>query len=289
MAIDHDSLMTFDIPEVRQSYGAHDVALFGLSVGMGQDPLDLRELAYAGGLTDDRRAMPAMANVLGHPGFWLDDPATGVDAARVLHGEQAMVLHADLPPEGEVVAKTRVTGIVDKGAGRGALLYSEKAIRDAATGAPLATCRATTVLRGDGGFGGPAGPVREAHRLPDTAPAHVFDTPTRPEQALLYRWNGDPNPLHLDPRAALGAGFERPILHGLCTFGCAAHALLAVLCDYDASRFGAMKGRFTAFVYPGETLRTEIWTDGSFRTRVVERDTIAIGNGLFRHRGTGWV
>ncbi|HBM60907.1 MAG TPA: 3-alpha,7-alpha,12-alpha-trihydroxy-5-beta-cholest-24-enoyl-CoA hydratase [Citreicella sp.] len=286
MAIDYDRLRAFDIPEVRQSYGPAQVAQYALSIGMGQDPMDLRQLAYVGALAEDRRVMPAMVNILGHPGFWLGRPETGVDALRLVHGEQGMTLHQTLPPEGTVIAKTRVTGLVDKGEGRGALLYSEKQIREAETGTLLATCRGTTFLRGDGGFGGPDGPVKPPHPLPDTAPDHVFDTPTRPEQALHYRWNADPNPLHLDPRVAAKAGFDRPILHGLCSFGCAAHALLAVLCDYDADRFGAMDGRFTAVVYPGETLRTEIWQDGSFRTRVLERDKIAIGNGLFRQRET---
>ncbi|MEO1910176.1 MAG: MaoC/PaaZ C-terminal domain-containing protein [Paracoccus sp. (in: a-proteobacteria)] len=276
--------MNFDIPEVRQSYGPVEVARFGLSIGMGQDPMDMKQLAYVGALADDQRAMPAIANILGHPGFWLGRPETGVDAVRLVHGEQGMTIHRTLPPEGRVIAKTRVTGLVDKGEGRGALLYSEKEIREAESGMLLATCRGTTFLRGDGGFGGPDGPVKRPHPLPDGDPHHVFDTPTRPEQALAYRWNADPNPLHLDPRVAGKAGFARPILHGLCTFGCAAHALLAVMCDYDADLFGAMDGRFTTFVYPGETLRTEIWSEGSFRTRVLERDSIAIDNGYFQRR-----
>ncbi|WBU56273.1 MaoC/PaaZ C-terminal domain-containing protein [Paracoccus sediminicola] len=284
MAIDYDHLLNFDIPEIRQSYGAAEVARYGLSVGLGQDPLDMRQLAYLDALKDDRRVMPAIVNVLGHPGFWLARPETGVDAVRLVHGEQGMTIHQTIPPEATIVAKTRVTGLVDKGEGKGALLYYEKQVHDEDNGALLATCRGTTFLRGDGGFGGPTGPTKRAHQLPDSAPSHVFDTPTRPEQALLYRWNGDPNPLHLDPRAADAAGFERPILHGLCSFGLAAHALLAVMCDYDAERFGAMDARFTAHVFPGETLRTEIWDDGSFRTIAVERDKMVIGNGRFQYR-----
>ncbi|EPX77100.1 MaoC/PaaZ C-terminal domain-containing protein [Litoreibacter arenae] len=284
MAIDRDHLMNFDIPEMRQSYGPRDAAQYALSIGMGQDPMDMSQLAYVGGLQDDIRVMPAIANVLGHPGFWLSDPATGVDALRVVHGEQGMTVHAPIPVEATIRAKTRVTGLIDKGEGRGALLYSEKEIHDEATGTLLATCRGTTFLRGDGGYGGASDTPKPVHQLPDTAPDHVFETQTRPEQALLYRWNADPNPLHLDPRVAEGAGFERPILHGLCTFGCAAHALLATLCDYDAGRFGAMDARFTAHVFPGETLRTEVWKDGSFRTIVTERDKVAIGNGLFQFR-----
>lgn len=284
MAIDYDHLMNYDIPEVRQRYGPQDLSLFGLSVGMGQDPMDMRQLPFVGGIADDIRAMPAIANVLGHPGFWIGNPDTGVNALKLVQGEQGLTLHNNIPTSGEIIAKTRVTGIVDKGEGRGALLYYEKVVRNAQDDSLLATCRGTTFLRGDGGFGGPTGPVKTTHPIPGTAPDHIFDSPTRPEQALLYRLNGDPNALHTDPRTAKKAGFERPILHGLATFGFAAHAVLAVLCDYDANRFGDMDARFTAFVYPGETLRTEIWNDGSFRTRVIERDKIAINNGLFKHR-----
>lgn len=285
MAIDYDHLMNFDIPEVRQSYGPRDWGLYALSIGMGHDPLARDELAFLAALEDDGRVMPAIVNVLGHPGFWLSNPATGVDAPRLLHGEQGMTIHADLPQEATILGKTPVTGLVDKGAGKGALLYYEKTLTEEGSGRLLASCRGTTFLRGDGGFGGPEGPVKKPHILPEAPPDHVFEARTRPEQALLYRWNADPNPLHLDPRVAERAGFERPILHGLCTFGCAGHALLAVLCDHDPARFGSMDARFTAHVFPGETLRTEIWADGSFRTIAVERDKVVIGNGLFKERG----
>lgn len=282
--IDHDRLLNFDIPEVVQAYGPREVANYALSVGMGRDPMDMNALPFLAALKDDLRVMPGIVNVLGHPGFWLANPATGVDAGRLVHGEQGFTIHNDLPPEGVVRAKTRVTGLVDKGERRGALLYYEKVIVNDADGTPLATCRGTTVLRANGGFGGPDGPIKTPHAMPDGAPMHVFETEIRPEQALLYRWNGDPNPLHLDPRAAREAGFERPILHGLCTFGCAAHALLVVLCNHDASRFGSMEGRFTAPVYPGETLACEIWEDGSFRAIVRERDKTVLNNGIFHFR-----
>ncbi|WP_319530171.1 MaoC/PaaZ C-terminal domain-containing protein [uncultured Cohaesibacter sp.] len=284
MAIDYEHLLNFDIPEVRQRYGDAEVARFGLTIGLGQDPMDLRQLRYVAALADDRRAMPAIVNVLGHPGFWLSDPRTGVDALKVVHGEQGMEIHHTIPPEGHIAAKTRVTGIVDKGEGRGALLYFEKTIIDLDRDLHLATCKGTTFLRGDGGFGGPSGPVKVPHQVPDRAPDYFMDMPTRPEQALGYRWNGDSNPLHLDPRVAKRAGYDRPILHGLSSLGTAAHAILSLLCDYDDERFGAMDARFTAFVYPGETLRTEIWSDGSFQTRALERDKIVIGNGLFKFR-----
>ncbi|MDO5371685.1 MaoC family dehydratase, partial [Paracoccus sp. (in: a-proteobacteria)] len=170
---------------------------------------------------------------------------------------------------------------IDKGEGKGALLYTEKELRDAETGTLLATTRNTTFLRGDGGFGGPGGPAKPVHKLPETEPDGAAEVQTRPEQALYYRWNGDDNALHLDPEVAARAGFERPIMHGMCFLGMTAHVLLAQLCGHDTSRFRGLDARFTASVYPGETLRVEFWKDGSFRTRVVERDVIAIGNGKF--------
>jgi acyl dehydratase len=278
MAIDYDHLMNFPIPEVRQRVSPRDVVFYALSVGLGQDPLDRRQLDYV----DPHRALralPSMAVVLGHPGFWLRDPRTGVDAVRLVHGEQGIRLHRPLPTDGEIIGRTRVTGLVDKGAGKGALLYSEKQVVDSATGDLLATTTSTTFLRGDGGFGGPEGPVRPPHPMPEDPPDLVIDLATRPEQALYYRLNGDDNPLHADPDTAEKAGFPRPILHGLCTLGVVAHALLRALGDYHASRFRGLDLRFTAPVYPGETIRTEIWRHGAFRARVVERDVVVVNNG----------
>ena len=220
-----------------------------------------------------------MAVVLGHPGFWLRNPATGVDAVRLVHGEQSIELLHPIPVEGEIVAKTRVTGILDKGEGKGALLFSEKTVRIAASGELIAITRSTTFLRGDGGFGGPTGPVALPHTLPESAPDITIELATRPEQALIYRLNGDDNPLHSDPVTAAKAGFPRPILHGLCTAGVVTLALLAGLCNYDAARLTGWRLRFTSPVYPGETIVTEIWRDGSFRARIKERDVIAINNG----------
>jgi acyl dehydratase len=284
MPIDYEALKAFDIPEVRQRVSANDVMLYALSIGLGQDPMDAAQLDY---VTEKRlRAMPAMANVLGYAGFWLADPRTGVDAVKLVHGEQSMTIHATLPTEGMVIGKTRVTEIIDKGAGKGALLYSSRDIHDAG-GKLLATIDGTTFLRADGGFGGPSGPVKAPHPLPDRAPDAVLDLATRPEQALLYRLNGDMNPLHSDPELAGRAGFPRPILHGLCSFGVIAHALLKSLCAYDAEKFGRMDLRFTAPVFPGETIRTEIFHEpggAAFRARVVERDIIVANNGMFRFR-----
>lgn len=275
--IDYDKLRNYPIPEVRQRVTPRDAVFYALSVGLGQDPLDERQLDFV----DTRRplrALPSMALVLGYPGFWLGNPATGVDAVRIVHGEQSLTLHHLLPVQGEIVAQTRVTGLVDKGDGKGALLYSEKELRDS-NGTLLAVTGSTTFLRGDGGFGGPSGPVKSPNPMPETPPDTVLDLPTRPEQALYYRLNGDDNPLHADPSVAARAGFPRPILHGLCTLGVVAHALLRVLGHYEALSMKNLSLRFSAPVYPGETIRTEIWRNGAFRARVVERDVVVVNNG----------
>jgi len=278
MAIEYEKLLNYPIPEVRQSLTRQDAAFYALSIGLGQDPMDARQLDFV----DHHRAMqavPSMAVVLCHPGFWVRDERTGVDAVRVVHGEQAIELHRPLPVEAELVGRTRVTGIVDKGEGKGALLYSEKQVRGV-DGTLYATTRSTSFLRGDGGFGGPAGPVRTPHPMPDTAPDITVDLATRAEQALYYRLNGDDNPLHADPAVAAKAGFPRPILHGLCTLGVVTHALIRALADYRAAALRALDLRFSAPVLPGETIRTEIWLGGAFRARVVERDTIVVNNGM---------
>ena len=279
MPIDPETLLNYPIPEIRQTLTRRDSILYALSVGMGSDPMNPAQLDFV----DQHRvlrAMPSMAVVLAHPGFWLADPATGVDAVRLVHGEQGVVWHAPLPVEGELIGRSRVTGLVDKGPGRGALLYFEKIVSDAATGQKLVTSTSTVFLRGDGGFGGSSGPVRPVAPAPEGVPDSVIDLPTRPEQALLYRLNGDDNPLHADPQFAARAGFPRPILHGLCTLGVVTHALLAGLCAYDPQRLRALSLRFSAPVFPGETIRTEFWQNGAFRARVLERDVLVVNNGL---------
>jgi len=276
--IKYDELLRYPISEGRQKLSRRDTALYALSVGLGQDPLDTRQLQFV----DSTRALPAlpfMAVVLAPHGFWMADPKTGIDVVRLVHGEQSMQFHAPLPVDGEVIGRTRIVDIIDKGDGKGALLYTSKELIDATTGELITSLHSTTFLRGDGGFGGPNGPVKPIHTLPERAPEFRVELRTRPEQALLYRLNGDYNPLHSDPAVAAKAGFDRPILHGLCTLGLCGHALLRTLCDYDASRMRSLALRFSSPVFPGETLAIEIWSDGSFRAQAVERQVTVINNG----------
>lgn len=280
MAIDYDELMTWRFTDIEQTYSEKDTILYALGVGFGADPLDRGQLRYV--YEEGLAALPSMAVVLGYPGLWIRDPGTGIDWVKLLHGEQGFEIHQPLPAEGTVVGRTRVTGIVDKGAGKGVLIYTERTIHDKASGRKLASLTSTMFCRGDGGFGGPDGPVSPPHPLPEAEPDEVCDLPTMAQAALIYRLSGDPNPIHVDPQIAKAAGFDRPILHGLCTLGVAGHAILKVCCGYQPNRLKSLRLRFSAPVFPGETIRTEIWRDGnavSFRSRVVERDVVVLNNG----------
>ncbi|MDE0945038.1 MAG: MaoC/PaaZ C-terminal domain-containing protein [Alphaproteobacteria bacterium] len=280
MAIDYDKILNWPFEEVVQSYDTRDSILYALGVGLNMDPMDEEQLRFT--YEDNMQALPTMAVVLGTPGFWVKDPDSGIDWVKVLHGEQGMVLHKPLPAAATVAATTKVTEIIDKGEGKGALLLQERTVTDTATGDKLATLYSTTFARGDGGFGGPTTGARPVHALPDREPDMTCDLPTLPQAALIYRLSGDYNPLHADPAVAKGGGFKAPILHGLCTFGVAGHAILKSCCDYDPSRFKSMNLRFSSPVYPGETIRTEMWKDGnviSFRASVLERDVMVLNNG----------
>lgn len=280
MAIDYEKLKARKFEDVEQSYTERDTMLYALGIGLGQDPMDEQQLNFV--YEEQLRSLPTMSVVLGAPGFWAKDPGTGLDWVKILHGEQGLINHKPLPAQATVVGKTRITEIVDKGADKGALLFVERDVIDKATGDLLATLTSTTFCRGDGGFGGPTGPTPQPHALPERAPDEVCDLPTLPMSALIYRLSGDYNPLHADPKVAAAGGFKQPILHGLCTFGVAGHAILKTCCGYRPERLKSMQLRFSAPVYPGETIRTEIWRDGdvvSFRSKVVERDIVVLNNG----------
>lgn len=287
MAIDPDRLLNLHIPDNEQSYTVKDSILYALGCGFGLPPSDEGQLTFV--YEKDIRALPTMAVVLAHPGFWIRDLDTGVDWVKVLHGEQGLSLHKPLRPEGTVVGSTRVTDVVDKGQGRGALILWQRTLYDKMTGDRLATIDQTSFCRGDGGFGGSPSAPSQPHRIPDRAPDLACVLATSPQSALIYRLSGDRNPVHADPAIARAAGFERPISHGLATFGVAGHALLRSLGGYDADCIRSMDVRFTAPVYPGETLNTEMWQEAGhvcFRVKSVERDVVAIDNGhaILDHR-----
>lgn len=283
MSLDAERLLTLKIPDSSQSYSALDAMRYALSLGLGADPMDERQLRFV--YERDLRVLPSLGVVLAHPGFWPRTLATGLDWVKILHADQRLVMHRPLPGSAVVRGQARVVDVIDKGPGRGALVVCERLISDATSGEPLCTSTYTMFCRGDGGFGGPPRTAVPPPPVPEREPDAVCDLPTLPQMALLYRLNGDMNPLHADPKVARQAGFERPVLHGLATFGIACHAVLRSLCEYDPAGLKSMFGRFTAPVYPGETLRTRLWREPggfSYTVEVLERRVIAINNGSGR-------
>jgi len=275
-------------PPRRFSYGDREVMLYALSLGMGADPLDRDELAFV--YEKELKVIPTATTVLAEgaqaaPGAAVELPAnhrrSQINYLMVLHGEQKIELHRPLPSSGAFTAEIRTTGAFDKGE-KGALIVNETLWRDSA-GAPVATLTSTTFARGDGGFGGPSEGAPEPHRVPSRRPDLTIELSTRRDQALLYRLNGDRNPLHSDPDVAARAGFARPILHGLCTYGLTCRAVLKAVADLDPDRILSHQARFSAPVFPGDSVAVDLWQDGrcvSFEARVPERDVTVIRNGL---------
>ena len=281
MTFSYDKILNWPFDDVVETYAMRDSIIYALGLGFGFNPTDPGELKYV--YENGLRTFPTMPVVLGHPGPWMTDPESGIDYVKVLHGEQHLEIHHDLPVEGTVVAENKVIDVVDKGADKGALITSERKLYEQTSGDLLCTQKSVIFARGNGGFGGPVTASPKPHMLPDREPDATVDIPTSPQAALLYRLNGDYNPLHADPAVAEKAGFKAPILHGLASFGIAARAVLQSLNNTDSSRLKSFGLRFSAPVYPGETISTEIWRDGnevSFRARVPERDVIALTNGL---------
>src|SRR6266704_2911350 len=277
MGLDHSLVGVPSEPQVR-SWDSKDALLYAVGVGAGLgDPLRELEFTTENCECIEQKVLPTFGVLIAQAGTGrrLGD----FDRALLVHAEQAVELHRPIPVEGTVRTVSTVTGIHDKGSG--ALVVTENAAVDAASGEPLVTSRSGAFIRGEGGFGGGRG-GSEPWRRPDRAPDHRVVQPTRPEQALLYRLSGDRNPLHADPKFAARGGFSQPILHGLCTYGMTGRALLHALCGSDPARFRSMSGRFTRPVLPGDTLVVSIWRDRGgtalFRT-ATEDGTVVIDRG----------
>jgi acyl dehydratase len=285
LTLAYDTLLHWPFEDIEESYDERDTILYALGLGIGAKPTDPDQLRFV--YEDGLAALPTMAVTLGYPGLYLADPRAGVDWKRMLHGEQGLVVHRPLAPSGRIVSTNRIDAIVDKGEGKGALVYTTREQRNAATGELVVTLTSTAFCRADGGFGGPTGPVKQAHPVPAGEPDLVVDTPTLPQAALIYRLNGDRNPIHADPRVATEAGFDQPVLHGLCTYGIAGHALLGALCAHRPERLRRLNARFSAPVFPGDILSTSIWREGAgraaFRCSVAARGTVVVDNGYVEH------
>ncbi len=279
--MDTERLLSYPIPDVEQRYTERDTMLYALGLGLGADPLDEVELRYV--YERDLLALPTMAVVLGQTGPWSADPLLGIDRPRVLHAAMEVQLDRPLPTAAQVRASEKVLALVDKGRDKGVLMVTERRIVDAASGQALALLRSTAMLRGNGGGGEAFGSVPRPHVMPQRPPDRASEVPTLPRQALIYRLSGDYNPLHADPGLAHSVGFERPILHGLCSFGIAVASLIRDWCGGDPRQLRRMAVRWTAPVLPGETLRIESWRDGSqlsFRADVVQRGVKVMDHGV---------
>lgn len=261
------------------SYSDREVMLYALGIGLGRDPLDEGELRFV--TEKSLLVMPSFATIPGFSQRLLTD-ADGLDRVKLVHGEQRLELHQPLPAAATLAGEVRIADILDKGEGKGLIVIQEILLRLEDSGERLATVTGTGFYRGDGGRGGTGASAPPPHPLPDRAPDRTVEIATRPDQALLYRLSGDRNPLHSDPAFARAAGFERPILHGLCSYGIACRAVVQSYCADAPERVRRFDVRFSAPVFPGETIVTEMWRDGgviSYRSRVKERDTIVLNNG----------
>lgn len=289
MAIFYPDILDQKTAAREFTYRDKDVMLYALGVGMGQDPMNEDELAYV--YERNLKVIPTAATVLASNmrsagGLAPEMPAghrpSQINFLMVVHGEQKVELHKPLPTTGTFTAEGRTVGAYDKGEGKGAVIINETVWKDD-KGEKVATLTGSTFARGDGGFGGPSEGAPEPHAVPTRKADLSVDFTTREDQALLYRLNGDRNPLHSDPESARRSGFPRPILHGLCTYGITCRAVLQAITGFDPDQILSHQARFSAPVIPGDTITVDLWKDGrniSFEARVKERGATVIKNGL---------
>jgi acyl dehydratase len=283
--LNYDAVKAWPFQEIRQTMTARDAMLYALGIGIGRDPMDRGQLRFTH--EKELQVVPSMAAVLCTPGMWMRDPKSGIDYVKIVHGEQDVTVHRPLPTEGEVRSTSKIVGVVDKGVGKGATIEQQRDLLDQ-DGQLLATIRQVTFARGEGGYSTQGGrndaPPAALPAAPDRAPDAEVVLSSRPESALIYRLSGDYNPLHSDPDVAAKAGFPRPILHGLCTYGMATHAVLSHYGDYQAARLKRMAVRFSSPVFPGEEVKFQLWQGQGgvhLRARVDQRDVVVLNNGWF--------
>lgn len=279
MPIDQSVALGAELPEVTFSWTASDIALYHLAVGAAADPMDTEGLKYV----DDAspKVLPTFATVAAS--FHATEPpkvvfpGVDIDLAKVVHGSQQVTAHRPLPPSGTATTRTRIAELQDKGSA--AVIVQESVTTDE-SGETLWTARSSIFAKGEGGFGGERGSSSKVP-FPDRVADHRITVPTRPNQALLYRLCGDRNPLHSDPAFAKGAGFDRPILHGLCSYGSVARAVVDEVLDGDVTKLADYSASFAGIVFPGETLQLDVWDERErllLTASVVEREAPALGN-----------
>lgn len=283
--IDVDQALGYQFPPLESSYDERDLALYALSVGAASNPLDDKELSYVYELSPKGfqglptfAATPAVKAIIDAVMKGQQAPGLNYGFERILHGEQYTVVHRPLPPHAKLTHKGRIKEIWDKG--KNAVVVVEVKTTDE-SGEPLFDNEISMFVRGAGGWGGERGPASGENASPERAPDKVIEQKTDASQALIFRLNGDRNPLHADPTFAKNFGFDKPILHGLCTFGYAARHAIVAFCDGDARLFKSIRARMADSVFPGETIVTEMWKEGDkilVRCKVKERDKVVLSN-----------
>ena len=281
MPIKYDELMALKNLGQKHRYGDREVMLYAYGIGMGADPMDEKELLFvneAAATPRSLKVVPTFASVAA----WGAGPGEmNLNRLMVVDGERDITFHKPLAAAAHITADSSVLAVYDKGRDKGAIIRHQTILKDA-DGGKLATLVASRFARGDGGFGGSSEGQPEPHQVPSRAPDRIVDISTRPDQALIYRLCGDRNPLHSDPEFAKKAGFPRPILHGMCTYGISCRGVLQTYADYDPTAFRQHVARFSSPVYPGETVTIAMWKDGnviSFEAKVKTRDVAVIRNG----------
>ncbi len=281
MPIKYDEVMALKNVGQKYSWTDREVMLYAYGIGMGADPMDQKELSFVNeGYYTPRelKVVPTYASVAA---WGASAGQIDVNRVMVVDGERDITFHRPLPVKANITADSSILGVFDKGKDKGAVILRKTVLKNE-KGEDLATLIASQFARGDGGFGGPSEGQPEPHPIPKRAPDMSVDISTRPDQALIYRLCGDRNPLHSDPEFAKKAGFDRPILHGMCTYGLSCRAVLQTYADYDPLAFKQHAVRFSAPVFPGETVSFDLWKDGnviSLEGRVKGRNVTVIRNG----------
>ncbi len=277
MSIDPNKALGAKLGEGTYSWTKDQVILYHLGVGAGDPATDPGELEYT--YEKNLKVLPSFGviPVFGAMGGLGTTPGLSFNFAMLLHGEQDIEIHQPIPPEATVTNSAEVVGVYDKG--KAALVVLEVKTRDEA-GKPLFTNRFSLFLRGEGGFGGESGP-KAGNVPPEREPDGVIERRLLPQQALIYRLSGDKNPLHADPDFAKIGGFDRPIIHGLCSFGIVCKAVVDDVLGGDVTKVARYQARFAGVGFPGETYLTSYWKEGDkilIQTKSKERDAPIITN-----------
>jgi acyl dehydratase len=281
MPIKYPDVLDLKTAGVPYSWTDREVMLYALGIGMGNDPMDEKELLFVNEGYINKKALKVVPTFAAVCAYGASPGNIDVNRVMVVDGGRDISFHKPLPVAAKVTADSRVAGVFDKGKDKGAVIERETVVRNEA-GEPLVTIRGSTFARGDGGFGGPSEGQAAPHQVPTRSPDLSVDIPTRDNQALIYRLSGDRNPLHSDPEFAARAGFKRPILHGQCTYGITCRAVLQTYADYDPTAFRRHAVRFSSPVFPGETITVDMWKDGnvvSFEARIKDRGVTVVKNG----------